>query len=307
METRKLEHLLELAATASFSRAAANLHLTQSALSKSIQSLEEEIGAQLVDRRGRHCALTAIGEMVAERARRLLPEVDEVLHLAERDSNPEGMLRVGFGAGPGAAICPGFIRHVAESYPRVRLVIRRGTVQALMRELRERTIDVLMLDVRALRETEDLVVEPVGSLLGGAVSRAPHPLASEASITMEKLLDYPVLSTSVSDEIARTSVEMYGPKGDPRRFTTVESEELEPLVKAAVTSNAVFLGVIAAAQDEIGDGRAQVLVLSPPLHVKVPIALVRLSSKAEMRLVFILRNFVSAWLKESAYADSASS
>ena len=121
METRKLAHLIELAMTGSFSRAAANLHLTQSALSKSIQSLEMEIGVPLIERLGRRCTTTAAGSLVVERARRLLVDVDNLSVGVRDEAVLEGTLRVGFGAGPGACMNADFINHVLEAHPRVKL------------------------------------------------------------------------------------------------------------------------------------------------------------------------------------------
>lgn len=295
METRKLAHLIELAATGSFSRAAENLHLTQSALSKSIQSLEEELDTRLVDRQGRRCTLTAAGALVVQRARRLLVDLDDLHQAVRQDAGPEGQLRVGFGAGPGAATTPDFICHVLNAYPRVRLLIRRGTVAALLRELRERSIDAVLIDMRSLSEQDDLVVERVGALRGGALCRSGHPLTRQAQVGFLDVLNYPTLNTAVSNEVVRMTQELYGPQADPRRATMVESEELEPLLAACVHSDAVFLGVLAAARERIAAGQLQVLPLSPPMDIEVPIALVRLAQRGESRLVQIARDFATEW------------
>ena len=69
MNIRHLEHLLAVAETGSFSRAAERAHITQSALSRSIQALEEDLGGLLVDRIGKRNELTALGQDVVARAR----------------------------------------------------------------------------------------------------------------------------------------------------------------------------------------------------------------------------------------------
>jgi DNA-binding transcriptional LysR family regulator len=296
METRKLQHLIELASTGSFSRAAENLHLTQSALSKSIQSLEEELDTHLVDRQGRRVTLTTAGELVVNRAQRLLVDLDDLHKVVRQDAGPEGQLRIGFGAGPGAALTPAFICHVLNAYPRVRLLIRRGTADALLRELRERTIDAVVIDMRSLAGQDDLVVERVGALEGGAVCRTGHPLTFQTAVGFPDVLNYPTLNTAVSDEVVRLTQERYGPLADLRRVTAVESEELEPLLAACVHSDAVFLGVVAAARERIAQGALQVLPLTPPLGIDVPIALVRLAGRGESRLVQIVRAFATDWL-----------
>lgn len=78
MNLKHLAHWLALAETGSFSRAAEKLHITQSALSRSIQVLEEELGGPLVDRIGKKNELTPLGQSVLERARRIVHEAQEL-------------------------------------------------------------------------------------------------------------------------------------------------------------------------------------------------------------------------------------
>ncbi|MEY3611430.1 MAG: HTH-type transcriptional regulator CynR, partial [Pseudomonadota bacterium] len=78
MNLRHLEHLLALAETGSFSRAAEKLYLTQSALSRSIQALETDLGGPLLDRVGKKNELTPLGRSVLERARRIVDEAQEL-------------------------------------------------------------------------------------------------------------------------------------------------------------------------------------------------------------------------------------
>ena len=83
MNLRQLDHLVALADTGSFTRAAARLHLTQSALSRSVQALEDELGAPLVDRIGKRSELTPLGQAVLARARRIGLEAAEIRRSAE--------------------------------------------------------------------------------------------------------------------------------------------------------------------------------------------------------------------------------
>ncbi|WP_281078529.1 LysR family transcriptional regulator, partial [Variovorax paradoxus] len=66
MNLQQLEHLLVLAETGSFSRASEKVHLTQPALSRSIQMLEQELGMPLIDRIGKRNELTPFGAMVLD-------------------------------------------------------------------------------------------------------------------------------------------------------------------------------------------------------------------------------------------------
>ena len=83
MNIKQLEHLLALAQTGSFVRAADRLFITQSALSRSIQGLEEELGGKLVDRIGKRNELTPLGHDVVARARSIIHEAAELRRSAE--------------------------------------------------------------------------------------------------------------------------------------------------------------------------------------------------------------------------------
>src|SRR6201992_1042963 len=77
MELRQLEHFVAVAAELSFSRAAQQIHVVQSALSVSVGRLEKELGIELFDRSKRQIALTAAGEVFLQQAR-------DVIHTAQR-------------------------------------------------------------------------------------------------------------------------------------------------------------------------------------------------------------------------------
>ena len=76
MDLRQLRYLVALAEERHFTRAAAREHIAQPALSQQIRRLEEEVGLALVERTTRHVAITAAGELLVARARRILSEID---------------------------------------------------------------------------------------------------------------------------------------------------------------------------------------------------------------------------------------
>ena len=78
MNIRSLEHLLAVAETGSFSKAAERCFITQSALSRSIQTLETDLGGQLLDRIGKRNELTPLGQQVVERSRGIVREAAEL-------------------------------------------------------------------------------------------------------------------------------------------------------------------------------------------------------------------------------------
>ena len=299
MNLRQLAHLTALAEQGSFSRAAECLHLTQSALSRSLQTLEDELGARLIDRAGKRSTLTPLGEAVLARARRITLEAAEIQRSAELLRQGEaGNIRVGLGSGPGALLMTPPLTHVAAHYPQVRVAIARGSTELQVAQLRQRELDALVVDARRISYASDLVIEPLTELRGGFVSRAGHPLAQLASVSFAQLMAYPVATTPLSDEVARMLVAHYGPGADPARMAALVCEDVGSLLDAVAETDAVFLGVIAAARSGIEAGRLAELRMAPPLAGGARFAYVRLAGRTEAPVMQVLRRFVVERLRD---------
>lgn len=108
MDTRVLQIFVEVVRTKSFSRAAGTVNLTQSAVSKAIRNLEDELGAALLDRGGSHISVTHAGEIVLQRAMLILGQQSEIFsELSELRGLRRGKLRLGLPPiGSGALFAP---------------------------------------------------------------------------------------------------------------------------------------------------------------------------------------------------------
>jgi DNA-binding transcriptional LysR family regulator len=96
MELRTLRVFVEVVRQGGFSRAAKTVFATQSTVSKAVKQLEDEIGVPLLDRIGHRSKLTAAGEIVYQRAQRILAERDDLMsELDEVRGLKRGLLRLG--------------------------------------------------------------------------------------------------------------------------------------------------------------------------------------------------------------------
>src|SRR5207342_3389121 len=96
MNLRDLKYLVALADHKHFGRAAAASFVSQPTLSTQIRKLEDELGVALVERAPRKVMLTPAGRDIAERARRVLSEVEQLKESARRTRDPEaGSVRLG--------------------------------------------------------------------------------------------------------------------------------------------------------------------------------------------------------------------
>jgi len=296
MNLRHLEHWLALADTGSFSRAAEKLHITQSALSRSIQSLEEELGGPLVDRIGKRNELTPLGRSVVERAKRIVHEAAELKQgAAVLQQGGMGTLRVGLGSGPGAMLMTPWLVHMARHFPTVQVAVVRGPTELQVQQLRERQLDALVLDVRRVVPAADLLLDLVHEMPAGFVCRSGHPLLSRygRTVPFEALLDYPMASIPLSDEVARLLVGRYGPRGDPARMTTLQCEEIASLIDAVCQTDAVYLGILGAARALLAQGVLVELQVSPSLNAGARLGMVTLAGRTELPVMAEFRKFVA--------------
>lgn len=190
------------------------------------------------------------------------------------------------------------LTHVAAHYPQVRVAIARGSTELQVSQLRQRELDALVVDARRISYASDLVIEPLTELRGGFVSRAGHPLAQLASVSFAQLMAYPVATTPLSDEVARMLVAHYGPGADPARMAALVCEDVGSLLDAVAETDAVFLGVIAAARSGIEAGRLAELRMAPPLAGGARFAYVRLAGRTEAPVMQVLRRFVVERLRD---------
>src|SRR5689334_6832497 len=107
MDLRSLRHVAVLARQLSFTKAAQELGISQSALSRSIQATEQRVKLRLFDRDRGGVHLTAVGREVAERAAALLREADDLDRLLDRAAGgAEGEASFGMAPLPAAALLP---------------------------------------------------------------------------------------------------------------------------------------------------------------------------------------------------------
>lgn len=300
MNLRHLEHWLALADTGSFSRAAQKLHLTQSALSRSIQALEDELGGPLVDRIGKRNELTPLGLSVLARARRIVHEAAELKQGATLlQQGGIGSLRLGLGSGPGAMLMTPWLVHMARHHPGVKVVVSRGPTELQLQQLRDRSLDALVVDVRRVVPAADLRIGQLYDMRAGMLCRPGHPLLAQhpAGVPFEALLAYPVASVPLSDEVARLLVAHYGPQADPAALVTLQCEEIPSLLEAVRQTDAVYLGILGAAHELLARQALVPLPVLPALQAGARLAMVTLAERTELPVMAVFRQFVAQILE----------
>ena len=148
MDLRKWRHACVLAETRNFARGAEQLHITQSALSRSIQSLEKELDIILFERR-------STGVVVTPEGREILRRAEDVLHHASSLRREVDLVRGGelgslsFGAGPlpVSLLLPAALADVCKSYPQLKIDVKVEQAAQLMDFLLAEKIEFLLADM----------------------------------------------------------------------------------------------------------------------------------------------------------------
>jgi LysR family transcriptional regulator, transcription activator of glutamate synthase operon len=187
MELRQLRYLDAVARRRSFTRAALDLHIAQSALSQQVGRLERELGVELLRRTTRRIEVTEAGELVLGRARRALAEVDGVrADLDALQGLVRGTLRLG-GVPPIGPVHPAeLIADFSRAHPGVAITVREDVAFRLVGQLRDGDLDLVM----ALVDPDTLDgLEGVRLVDEELVLIAPldHPLARTKRVPVERL------------------------------------------------------------------------------------------------------------------------
>jgi len=110
----------------SLTKAASRLFLTQSAISRRIQQLEEALGGTLLDRTQRPPSSTALGQRVYEQSLPILRAVDDLMTLTRQDAAPTGTLRFGMSQAIGDVIMADAVEQLSGEFPTLDVRVRAG-------------------------------------------------------------------------------------------------------------------------------------------------------------------------------------
>ena len=190
---RQFKYLVALSDELHFRRAAERVHVTQPTLSAQIQELERQLKAPLVERGASQVMLTPLGRETAERARRVLAEVQDIVDLAAASQHGfQGTIKLGVPPTLGPYLLPHIIPDLHANQPDLKLYVQEGKPADLQLELQAGRLD-LVVSPLPINHT-DLEVESIfrEALL---IAVAPdHPLAGKKRVEKSDLAGQNVLA-----------------------------------------------------------------------------------------------------------------
>jgi DNA-binding transcriptional LysR family regulator len=197
-ELRHLRHALGLAEHRNFARAAEALHISQSALSRSIQSLEESLGVILFDRSHSGVEPTIFGQLLLKNARDLdLAALDLQREIELAKGLSSGELKIGVGPWGAAMLAGAVVGAMSLQYPQLRLTLVIGPWKELPARLQTREIDLAIINISDVRTDDDIEVEPLLAHPALLVCRANHPLTVRNNATARDVFAFPLAAPNL--------------------------------------------------------------------------------------------------------------
>ena len=192
MDFDQLETFLEVARLSSFSRAAERRFRTQPAISSQIRSLEEEVGAKLLDRSGGKVSLTAAGKLFQQYAEETVQSRKNIFAaVAEMERVPRGELVVAANEGTCLYILPEVFAEFKKQYPAVSVNIDRKESAKILESIIDNSVDfgVVSLPVSDTR----LTVVPIHRDELVVITSPRHALARLKAAPTAEIAKYPLL------------------------------------------------------------------------------------------------------------------
>ncbi len=268
-ELRQLRHVLALAEHGSFARAAVALHLSQSALSRSVQSFERHVGTSLFVRSGSGVVPTDLGRLLIQRARQiteLASELDQQV-LAKRTLET-GHVTIGSGPYPVESTLSTALARFISEYPGISVRLQVRDWDELLRRLRARELDFFVAEISTMLQETDVDIEPMSAHPLYYVARKGHPLAGRAGVTTTDIFAYPSVSpTRIPPRLLAPLLAAQRKSSDPvaaqRAFPSLQCDATAAIKRVVAGSDAIMAATLSSITDELDRGQLAILSGEP--------------------------------------------
>lgn len=243
MNLRQLSYFVRIAESGSFSAAADTLHVAQSALSRHIKELEEELGGALLDRGSRGVTLSDSGKVLFERAKFILSQLEEAgSEVRAQNKELTGTVRLMVPSSIAQVLFEPLVERFLQQFPKVRLGLSEGLWSDAANRLRTGAADLAIMG----SATSDYIeLEPLARERMVLVGRVGDPLVAKTSISVGSLAGLPLLMPEATLE----TITRFAPNV-PSTLVINIFVESAPAIRAlvaagqgyAVVPNSVLLG-----------------------------------------------------------------
>ena len=298
MDIRALKSFIWTAELGNITRASAELGIVQSALSRKIQHLEQELGATLLVRLPRGVQLTPTGQQFLGRARRILRELESARGEIGNQAAIEGAVTLGLSPTLAPIIAPDCLEQVHRDFPEIALKVVEGFSSIMLEPLLSGRIDVAVLTnpprISGLR-LEPAVAEEV------VVVTAPGMRGIQPFYTLDELCRTPLLVTSAFRTVVDDQLRTLGRK----LASGTEIDSVEAIRRIVARGLGATVMPVSAYQEDIRAGRLDAFhIADANLHRMLVIAMPpeNRTTPAMQKVVEVLGQQFSALADEGMFS-----
>lgn len=254
MQLRQLEHFEAVYRLRSFTLAARELYLSQSALSRSIQALETDLGQQLFDRSTHTVEPTDAADALVGHAVDAISSARTLLDSARllRDGDG-GSVAIGTGPYPARPLMTRAVTRLSTERPGLQVSVVGGAAADLLAALVRRDLDFVVCDTSKAEEspfardieTEPLPAEPLALVVG-----ARHPLADAAEPTPAEVTSHPFVLPPPAPIGRRVLARSIDPARRSTRLPFYEVESTAACLEVVADQRSVTLVPVSLARQE---------------------------------------------------------
>ncbi len=199
VDVREIRQVAMVATEGGFARAAKVLHISQPALSRSIQEVERKVGFRIFERGREGALLTDAGRSFLRQAGDILAMVDNFdRELALIKGHDTGDLYIGAGVFAGNLFLGEALAPFARRHTQVRIRVLNNQPDTLIHQLRRREVDIVVADPEWIKPATDVAQIKLNDHHGHLIVRAGHPLLAQKNIQVGDVADYPLVTMGVA-------------------------------------------------------------------------------------------------------------
>ena len=200
MNIRQLEYFVAIAEQLSFTKAAQQFYISQTAVTQQIKALEQELGVSLFVRNNRHVKLTPAGKTFLEDTRAILRRTRDAVDRAKQANTVfTGKLNIGYIKGFEKTSFSDLLSDFHIRYPNISFTLTRENVSELYDGILNGSLDVIINLKYSMDDLKNIDYRLVRNYPLLAVMPNSHPLSHRASIHRSELKNYPLVDIKKND------------------------------------------------------------------------------------------------------------
>jgi DNA-binding transcriptional LysR family regulator len=256
VEFRQIRYALSVAKERSFTKAAARLNISQSAVSEQVKLLEDGIGFALFRRTSRGIDVTERGRTFLSEAERVVGDLLSLADTAQRlRGAPSDTLTLGMGSGMAQMFMPRLFENLEGVLPGMRLDIVTAPTRSIFNDLHEERIDAgIAIESEPERVPAGLVFDRLTVAEMALIAHPQHPLAATATpIEVARLANAPIVMSELTVGYGQVVLSMFTDLGIRPNILAI-ADNIETMKVIVATGSAVAIVPRASAEREVAQG-----------------------------------------------------